>query len=291
MNADLLRLILFIAGIALVLGIYFWERHKRANATLHAVRREQEEQEPIAFNEVEDEPLSEPEVEPPLETETEPEPEFAAQAEVETNPVASFVMPTEPETLEAGLEQELGQLDALVTEEKDSQLRGEQLPFSFTAEEPEEPTVADVAASKIVQIHIKARNGAFAGEDILQAAQAMGLAPGEMDVFHRMGPLVPGGREKSLYSMASLVEPGSFPMDAMEGFSSPGLVLFLMLPTAGDDLELFNDMLSVAEGLATRLGGILQDETHSVLTRQTIIHLREEIIELKRQQQIAQKKS
>jgi len=42
MSADLLRLILFIAGAGLILGIYFWERQKRIDASVHAVRRERE---------------------------------------------------------------------------------------------------------------------------------------------------------------------------------------------------------------------------------------------------------
>ena len=39
MDADVIRLILFLAGIALVVGIYLWDRYKKNDIRIHAVRK------------------------------------------------------------------------------------------------------------------------------------------------------------------------------------------------------------------------------------------------------------
>ena len=45
MQADILRLILFIAGLALVLGIYLWDRRKRLKLHLRRLREREEQRE------------------------------------------------------------------------------------------------------------------------------------------------------------------------------------------------------------------------------------------------------
>ena len=84
-----------------------------------------------------------------------------------------------------------------------------------------------------------------------------------------------------------MVEPGAFPADGMETYSTPGLALFARLPGPKDGLTTFSELLFTAERLATLLEGTLQDETHSDLSKQTIEHMREEIQEYHRQLQLA----
>jgi cell division protein ZipA len=105
-----------------------------------------------------------------------------------------------------------------------------------------------------------------------------------MQIFHRY---TSDGSKKTLFSMASLVEPGFFPFKSMDGFSTPGLILFCQLPGPGDSLAIFSDMLFSAQRLSTTLGGELQDETHSALTKQTIEHIRGQILEHRRLVQLA----
>jgi cell division protein ZipA len=73
----------------------------------------------------------------------------------------------------------------------------------------------------------------------------------------------------------------------MEGFSTPGLAFFAQLPGHGDSLAIFSDMLFTAQRLLAILGGELQDETHSALTKQTIEHIRSQIMEHRRLVQLA----
>jgi cell division protein ZipA len=302
MSADLLRLILFIAGVGLILGIYYWERQKRIDSAVHAVRRERELEEHTLVEPAEAEnELPQPEafedqaeVEITTEVDTEGEVELELELADELPSLPAFVMQPGAETEESRITEELEQLDELVSEEKETQsTKGEQIPLFFASEEDEAAAQAAPATpSKIVLINVKAREGYFSGRDVLEVAMATGLEHGEMGIFHRVNLSTASNKGAPLFSMASMVEPGTFPreQDAIEEFSTPGLALFLQLPSRGDDLALFNDMLATAEHLAQQLGGELQDETHSVLTRQTIEHLREEIIELKRQQRLAQKK-
>jgi cell division protein ZipA len=287
MSADLLRLILIIAGIGLILGIYFWERNKRIDASVHAVRRQREFDEPSLGEDIETGDT----VSPVTESEFPVEAETVAVKEVEDEmpPTPAFLM--QDEQGKGDIAEELQRLNGLVSE-KETVSTGEQLPFFFAADEDEEADREEPAAPvKIMMINIKARHGCFGGRQVQEAAVAAGMEHGEMEIFHRMNPSAAPSKSAPLYSMASMVEPGIFPRDAMDEFNTPGLALFLQLPSRGDDLTLFNEMLATAEQLAKSLDGELQDETHSVLTRQTIEHLRGEIIEFQRKQRLAQKKS
>ncbi len=112
------------------------------------------------------------------------------------------------------------------------------------------------------------------GESLLRAAEEFGLAHGPMNIFHYYDTRA--GREP-VFSMANLVKPGTFDLDAMAEFSTPGLTLFMQLPVGMDALEAFETLLSTAQGLANRFGARLLDDTRSTLTQQTIEHLREQL--------------
>jgi len=132
----------------------------------------------------------------------------------------------------------------------------------------------------IVQINIIARSGAFSGEQILAAMDQVEMRAGEHNIFHRYDNQ---GKRKSLFSLASLVEPGTFPLKKMKDFSTPGLTLFAQLPGPRDGLLVYSDMLYVAERLARLLDARLKDDSRSTLTKQTVEHTRERIAEHKRQ--------
>ncbi len=155
--------------------------------------------------------------------------------------------------------------------------------FSLSARE-ESPV--DVP-SKIIQINLMARQGGFAGPEIHKAVRETGLQAGEMQIYHRY---TTDGSHKTVFSMASMVEPGNFPVKQMDGFTTPGLAMFAQLPGPGDSLAIFSDMLYTAERLAALLNGVLQDETHSTVTKQTIENIRAEIMEHRRLVQLARSK-
>jgi cell division protein ZipA len=117
------------------------------------------------------------------------------------------------------------------------------------------------------------------------ALAAADLEYGDMQIFHRHEQVE--GHEVSLFSVANIKEPGIFDLSAMENFTTEGLVLFMQLPGPGDDVLAFDAMVESARALAASLGGTVCDATRSVLTNQSIGHMREEVIGCKLQQRVA----
>ncbi len=272
MDADILRLILFLAGVGLILGIYFWDRHKRVNARVHAIRKAQ-----LESAESSDVPAER--VDPHWSDTPDSEPDERQSVE-----------PTLSEALDDEvLETELSQLNSVAHESADDLTPAmQQESFSFTAEDPDDQQdelFREGLPGLILQIHVVAANGLFSGEQIEQVARDVELEYGDMNIFHRYD--TNGSKRRVVFSMASMVEPGVFPLDKMDEFTTPGLVLFGQLPGPKDGLIAFSDMLFTAERLAALLDGELQDETHSVLSKQTIEHIRERIQEHRRQLQLA----
>ena len=146
-----------------------------------------------------------------------------------------------------------------------------------------DPALYDEVERKIVVINIVRRDGGLSGTMIEKACAAAGLSLGDMSIYHRQVT----GSGQVLFSMASMVEPGTFPADGMAGFSTPGLTLFTQLPGIRDGIEIYDEMLAAAERLAKLLQAELQDEGHNKLTRQMQEHTRESIIEHRRKIKLA----
>ena len=143
---------------------------------------------------------------------------------------------------------------------------------------------------KIVQINIVARRGLkFSGGLVLRAVHDTEMEFGDMDIFHRFEGQ--GVRRQAVFSMANMVEPGTFDLDNMDQTKTPGVTLFMRLPGPRDGIAAFSDMLFTAQRIATDLDGELQDSSHSSLTKQTVEHIRAEILEFRRRLQIHQGKS
>ncbi len=132
------------------------------------------------------------------------------------------------------------------------------------------------AIERIVTLFVKAAaDDEFAGGDIVVAAEKTGLVFGDMGIFHR---LVPGNPEQGpLFSMASMVKPGSFDMTALDSLRTPGLSLFMTLPGPLPALDAWDTLLPAAQRMAELLGGTLQDDQHNTLGRQRIAHLRDDL--------------
>jgi cell division protein ZipA len=121
----------------------------------------------------------------------------------------------------------------------------------------------------------------FAAERLILALRAAGLVHGELGIFHRADAQ---GLDAGTFCVANLVEPGSFDLMNVHDAMFPGVSLFMMLPMASDGLLAFDDMLAVARGLASKLDGILLDESGNRLSVQRERYLREEVIDYERRQ-------
>jgi cell division protein ZipA len=144
--------------------------------------------------------------------------------------------------------------------------------------------VADAAPeldTEVLMLHVVARDEAgFGGEDILQILLAFELRFGEMNFFH--GHQQAAGRGAIQFSVANMLQPGVFDIDAMSDFSTPGLIFFATLPGPTNMMAAFDKMAETARGVAEHLGGDLLDESRSVATRQTLDHMRQRIRDLER---------
>jgi len=133
----------------------------------------------------------------------------------------------------------------------------------------------------------------FAGQRVFTALENAGLSFGEMNVFHYPGD--EKAQTFALFSVANIVEPGTFDPDTMETMTTPGLSLFLRLPTSSSNYQAYEKFIRVAQVIANELGGELCDETRSKLTQQAIAHKKELIkklnFDITKAQKIADKKS
>lgn len=153
------------------------------------------------------------------------------------------------------------------------------------SDSPVMPGGAESAPDKILAIHILAPpRQTFRGTDIDAAARACGLIHGYMRIYNRH----PDDRtdKTPVFSLANMMEPGSFDTEQLEDIGTSGLTVFMALPGPRRPLTSFNDMLETARSVAEALGGDLQDETRSSLSIQRVENIREELREYERKQKL-----
>jgi cell division protein ZipA len=156
--------------------------------------------------------------------------------------------------------------------------------------EPEEPLESDApehgrlprgANTHVFILYVVAQaEEGFAGTDILETLLACDLRFGDMDFFHRHERA--SGRGPIEFSVANMMKPGVFDIDNMEPLQTRGLMFFVTLPGPADMLKAFDYMYETAKVVAKSLGGDIQDETRSMITRQSLEHMRQQIRELER---------
>ncbi|MCW4455468.1 cell division protein ZipA [Flavobacterium sp. MXW15] len=137
---------------------------------------------------------------------------------------------------------------------------------------------------KIVSLYVAARAGeVLRGEDIVVAAEKTGLVFGHMNVFHR---LVEGHPERGpIFSMASIMKPGSFDMAGIREMQTPAIAFFLTLPAPLTALDAWEKMLPTVQRMAELLDGVVLDDSRNALGRQRIAHIRDELRAYDRQHQ------
>jgi cell division protein ZipA len=136
---------------------------------------------------------------------------------------------------------------------------------------PRKPNASE--KQKIVTVRVCApAETPWPGSALLSALELHGLAYGRYQVFHRRH--VDG---RSLFCVASLVEPGTFDVAQMPNQEFKGVTLFAVLPGPVDALLTVDEMLSAARGLAGELPGMVQDAKGAALSPQRLAALRDDI--------------
>ena len=144
-------------------------------------------------------------------------------------------------------------------------------------DEAASPAPIDDGPQKIVTLRIVGRDKKlFQGDELILSMRGIGLRHGKFGIFHRYDGV---DENRTIFSAASLVEPGSFDLANIKEQQIPGISLFLVLPGPVDGVEAFDLMMAAARTLAQTLDGELLDESGSTLSIQRERYMREEIIQ------------
>jgi cell division protein ZipA len=128
-------------------------------------------------------------------------------------------------------------------------------------------------SSEVLIIHLMAPNDQTCdGQLLLDTAVSLGLRYGNMKIFHRHTS--EDGSGPVLFSMANLLNPGTFDLTAIGQQKMVGVTLFMAPSDLDKPSEIFDLMIDVAEQIADKLQLNIMDETRSSMTKQTIDHYR-----------------
>lgn len=132
----------------------------------------------------------------------------------------------------------------------------------------------DSVPQDVLVIHLVAKKGSMiSGKDLLDASTDLSLRYGGMKIFHRHAST--DGSGPVLFSMANLVNPGTFDLNTIHSITTPGVTLFMALDDIEDPLTAFDLMVDTTRSLAEKLELNMMDESRSSMTAQTIDHYRQ----------------
>jgi cell division protein ZipA len=140
------------------------------------------------------------------------------------------------------------------------------------------PPPKRIERRKILALRLAASPQRIEGAKLLEMLTADSLQHGRYDVFHRLHE----DGATSIFSVASMVEPGTFDLEKMPSMSYPGITLFAQLPGPVPGMHALNELVACARRLQQSLGGTLQDDRGVPLTVHRIERLRQEVREFER---------
>lgn len=234
MDKELLRIILIGLGIFLVVGIYLWSHFKKPR---YDPRLELSEQQP-----------DQEEIAPSVSI----KPLEDSEEDLDIEPFGS-----------ASLDQ-------------DDEIDMPPAPISNPEKEVKEDSTGQktTAPSKVpdlIQMAVIAKQKeGFGGNELMQAFSALGLIYDDMKIYHRYR----NGTDNIEFSVANMVEPGTFPKQNSLSFRTPGLALFFQPPMVTDPISSFEGMVNTCHELADRLHGEIWDAERQPLTDETIKTIR-----------------
>ena len=139
-------------------------------------------------------------------------------------------------------------------------------------------------ATLLIVLNIMSPKGhVFAGEGIHAVMTSAGLTHGDHQIYHYMEDGL------AMFSIANAIEPGFFDLSELKNISTPGLAVFMQLPGPVECRQALESLLEISKRLADALSGELCDENRSVLTQQTISHLKDKVESYRLKQHASQR--
>jgi cell division protein ZipA len=289
-----LRWILIGFGIALLAGIYLWGRRGGAAVAEDVALRHRPDpalqpqsfadayREPARFEEPvpDEEPAVNyettavrPATELPASSFTREVPRsFSKETPAAAEPVRSNPI---PDYRRGRLEPTLGSDE--VTQEMQTQPMSAASSSAPTLSSSESPAPRRSDRRKVLSLRLSLAPQRVEGAKLQEVLTAELLSHGKYEIFHRSH-----ADGQSVFSIASMVEPGTFDLEKMNETLYPGVTLFAQLPGPVPGMHALNEMVACARRLHTALGGVLQDDRGVPLTVHRIERMRQEVREFER---------
>lgn len=138
--------------------------------------------------------------------------------------------------------------------------------------EPAKPKLTE--KRKIIALRLSAPlTERYTGNRLRTAFDAMDLEHGRYGIFHRIY------QGKSVFSVASMVEPGAFDLATMGETQFAGVTLFALLPGPLPGSKAYDQLIECARHLERNLGGELHDERGMPLNAQRVASLRNDVLD------------
>ncbi len=135
----------------------------------------------------------------------------------------------------------------------------------------------------VITLHIVAPDGQIIHGPRLQSLfEQRGYHYGQMNIYHSLN------QGSIVFSIAKMVEPGTFEPSNPDSYETPGVTMILQLPAPVAADVAFEVFVSEARELAGALGCTIIDSDFSSLSQQTVQHLRDSVHQFMHKQRLAE---